>query len=96
MLAVAGRLDGEENVETAVAAFALLADAFPEWSMRITGTGPRRAAVRALIDACALQDQVRIVGDGPRWADVAARLVLGPVHAGSAFTAGVPVVAWAG
>ncbi|GAA2060722.1 MULTISPECIES: glycosyltransferase family 4 protein [Streptomyces] len=58
----AGRLHRVKRFDRLIEAWAQLAGRFPAWQLRIYGHGPERDALRRLIDARALNDQVFLMG----------------------------------
>lgn len=61
LLAV-GRLDPEKDPMTLVRAFALLADDFPDWDLRIVGEGGMRPKLEGLIVASGMEGRVSLPG----------------------------------
>jgi glycosyltransferase involved in cell wall biosynthesis len=57
-----GRLSVNKGVHRLVDAFALVADEFPDWELRIVGSGPRRDHVRAHVERRGLKDRVTMPG----------------------------------
>lgn len=57
-----GGLREEKRHGTLIAAFAGLADRFPDWTLRIVGDGPRRRALEAQSDLAKLQGRVTFAG----------------------------------
>jgi glycosyltransferase involved in cell wall biosynthesis len=57
-----GRLVRAKDFGRLVQAFALVAEAHPEWRLRICGDGPRRRMLAALIAELGLERQVELVG----------------------------------
>lgn len=57
-----GGLRAEKGHGTLIAAFARLADRFPDWTLRIVGDGPRRRALQTQTEMAKLQGQVRFAG----------------------------------
>lgn len=58
----AGRLEEQKDQKTLVAAFALLADRFPEWRLRIFGEGILRPELEAQIDALGMRGRIALPG----------------------------------
>lgn len=103
VIVMAAQLTGEKRVDHAIRAFAELADAYPDWSLRIFGDGPHDKQLRRLVDGFALQDRVELLGPcqdmAAEWAKagltlVTARNETGPLVLLEAFAAGVPAIAY--
>ncbi|WP_030687435.1 stealth conserved region 3 domain-containing protein [Streptomyces sp. NRRL B-1347] len=104
VIVMAARLTGEKRVDHAVRAFARLADAHPDWSLRIFGGGHREPSLRRLVDAFGLQDRVELLGPcqdmAAEWAKAGLTLMTAghneafPLVLLEALAAGVPVVAY--
>ncbi|MEV6108210.1 glycosyltransferase family 4 protein [Streptomyces sp. NPDC051940] len=62
VIAAAGRLARGKRYDVLVDAFAQVASRHPDWSLRIYGTGPERAALQARIDGLGLTDSARLMG----------------------------------
>ncbi|MBB4933846.1 hypothetical protein F4561_004666 [Lipingzhangella halophila] len=100
---VAQELTPENQLEHAIRAFARLADAHPDWSLRIHGAGPDRSRLHTVVSALELHDRVEFLdpGHGAPEAWAAASVGLLPSGSGAssavvleAFAAGVPVVCY--
>jgi glycosyltransferase involved in cell wall biosynthesis len=104
VIVMAARLTGEKRVDHAVRAFAELADAYPEWKLRIFGGGHREQSLRRLVDGFGLQDRVELLGPcqdmAAEWAKAGLTLMTAghneafPLVLLEALAAGVPVVAY--
>lgn len=57
-----GRLVEQKGFDLLIAAFAAIADEFPDWSLHIYGEGPARAMLAGRIDALALHDRIALKG----------------------------------
>lgn len=57
-----GRLVDQKDPQTLIAAFAMLAQRFPDWDLRIMGDGELRPALEAQIARLGLQDRVAMPG----------------------------------
>ncbi|WP_180217761.1 glycosyltransferase [Streptomyces albus subsp. chlorinus] len=62
LIVAAGRLIKVKRYDRLLRAFALVADKHPDWSLRLYGRGPRRDALRALIDELGLCDRAFLMG----------------------------------
>ncbi|MFI9464594.1 glycosyltransferase family 4 protein [Streptomyces xiamenensis] len=58
----AGRLHKVKRYDRLIESWALLAERFPDWQLRIYGHGPERDRLRQRIDELALNDQVFLMG----------------------------------
>ncbi|MFH8485364.1 stealth conserved region 3 domain-containing protein [Streptomyces longisporoflavus] len=104
VIVMAARLTGEKRVDHAVRAFAELADAYPEWKLRVFGGGHREQQLRRLVDGFGLQDRVELLGPcqdmAAEWAKAGLTLMTAghneafPLVLLEALAAGVPVVAY--
>ncbi|KUL49605.1 stealth conserved region 3 domain-containing protein [Streptomyces sp. NRRL S-1521] len=104
VIVMAARLTGEKRVDHAVRAFAEVADAHPEWTLRIFGGGHRERHLRRLVDGFGLHDRVELLGPcqdmAAEWAKAGLSLMTAghneafPLVLLEALAAGVPVVAY--
>lgn len=104
VIVMAARLTGEKRVDHAVRAFAELADAYPDWTLRVFGGGHREQQLRRLVDGFGLQDRVELLGPcqdmAAEWAKAGLTLMTAghneafPLVLLEALAAGVPVVAY--
>ncbi|MEU1149232.1 stealth conserved region 3 domain-containing protein [Streptomyces sp. NPDC005863] len=104
VIVMAARLTGEKRVDHAVRAFAEVADAHPEWTLRIFGSGHRERHLRRLVDGFGLHDRVELLGPcqdmAAEWAKAGLSLMTAghneafPLVLLEALAAGVPVVAY--
>ncbi|MGW7084085.1 stealth conserved region 3 domain-containing protein [Streptomyces sp. NPDC054871] len=104
VIVMAARLTGEKRVDHAVRAFAEVADAYPDWTLRVFGGGHREQHLRRLIDGFGLQDRVELLGPcqdmAAEWAKAGLTLMTAghneafPLVLLEALAAGVPVVAY--
>ncbi|MFI6324744.1 glycosyltransferase family 4 protein [Nonomuraea sp. NPDC050556] len=62
IVVTAGRLVPQKGFDLLVEAFGALAARHQKWQLRIFGTGPRRAELKAQIDALGLAERVRLMG----------------------------------
>ncbi|MCC3762774.1 glycosyltransferase family 4 protein [Glycomyces sp. TRM65418] len=62
LIMTAGRLTGMKGFDILVQAFALLADEFPEWKVRIFGRGPDKKKLQGLIAEHGLKGRVELPG----------------------------------
>jgi glycosyltransferase involved in cell wall biosynthesis len=98
-----GRLSYEKGFDLLVEAWAKVADAHPDWTVRVYGGGPEEAALRAQIAAAGLEGRVELMGqtdDVPRALREASVLAMPsraegwPLVLGEAMATGVPCVAF--
>lgn len=104
VIVMAARLTGEKRVDHAVRAFAEVADAYPDWTLRVFGGGHREQSLRRLVDGFGLQDRVELLGPcqdmAAEWAKAGLTLMTAghneafPLVLLEALAAGVPVVAY--
>ena len=102
-LVAVGRLCEQKGFDLLIAAFAEIADRFPEWTLLIFGEGPERARLEAMVADRGLQDRVRLPGSTERhgeWITAASAFVLSSRYegfanvVGEAMQAGLAVVAF--
>ncbi|MFE7132295.1 glycosyltransferase family 4 protein [Streptomyces sp. NPDC057638] len=71
----AGRLSGEKRYDVLIDAFARVAAARPEWTLRIYGWGPEKERLRRRIDALGLHEHIQLMGPRapiePEWVKAA-------------------------
>ncbi|WP_055567090.1 stealth conserved region 3 domain-containing protein [Streptomyces atriruber] len=104
VIVMAARLTGEKRVDHAIRAFAQVAEAHPEWTLRIFGSGHRERQLRRLVDGFGLHDRVELLGPcqdmAAEWAKAGLSLMTAghneafPLVLLEALAAGVPVVAY--
>ncbi|MDQ8705810.1 stealth conserved region 3 domain-containing protein [Streptomyces sp. LHD-70] len=104
VIVTAARLAGEKRVDHAVRAFARIADAHPDWTLRIFGSGRLEQELRRLIDGSGLQDRIELLGPcrdmAAEWAKAGLSVLTSdhneafPLVLLDALAAGVPVVAY--
>jgi len=99
-----GVLRPEKRHDILIAAFARLADRFPDWTLRIVGDGPRRRELERQVEEAKLEGRVAFAGAVP---DVAPEYAVGDLFAipssyesfglatAEALAAGVPAVGFA-
>jgi len=78
VVVAAGRLNAQKGFDRLIPAFAPVAAAHPEWRLRIYGSGPARAELRALILRHGLHNHVQLMGQARR---------LGEAYAGASLFA---------
>lgn len=103
VVVLAGRLVSEKRFQDAIEAFHQVADAHPEWTMRIFGDGPERHRLKRLVDALGRHDRIFLPGSSAsmsdEWAQAALTVVPSKGEALSlvlleAYAAGVPAIAY--
>lgn len=57
-----GRLDAQKDHATLLRAFARIAEAYPDWELRIIGDGPLRRELEILVHDLRLEERVRLPG----------------------------------
>ncbi|MFD6619995.1 glycosyltransferase family 4 protein [Streptomyces albidoflavus] len=62
VIVAAGRLIPVKRYDRLIDAFAKVADAHPEWTLRIYGRGPKKDELRAQIDALGLYERIFLMG----------------------------------
>ncbi|GII29111.1 glycosyltransferase family 4 protein [Planotetraspora mira] len=66
LVVAAGRLVGQKGFDMLIPAFKQVVARNPEWSLRIFGTGPKKADLNALIDEHGLAGNVTLMGRSDR------------------------------
>lgn len=103
VLLAAGRLAPVKGYDRLLRAFAIVADECPDWTLRLYGSGPQAAALRALITDLRLWDRVLMMGRSDRLDDELAKASVVAVTSYSegfgmtiieAMSHGVPVVSF--
>ncbi|WP_182902395.1 glycosyltransferase family 4 protein [Microbispora sp. H10830] len=89
VVVAAGRLVRQKGFDLLLPAFAQVVKEHPEWRLRVFGTGPRKAALRALIGEHGLSAHVTLMGRTNRLDDELARA---SVYALSSRFEGLPMV----
>ena len=104
VLCAVGRLTHQKGFDLLLAAFARIANRFPDWTLRIWGEGPDRAALEAQVATLGLGDRVELPGvtDRPgEWIETSDAFVLSSrfegwgLVLGEAMAAGLPCVSYA-
>ncbi|MFI0238849.1 glycosyltransferase family 4 protein [Streptomyces sp. NPDC016845] len=102
VIVAAGRLIPVKRYDRLVDAFAEVADAHPDWTLRIYGRGPKKDELRAQIDALGLYERILLMGSASpietEWAKGAIAAVSSDMESFGmtiveAMHCGVPVVA---
>ncbi|QKW06178.1 glycosyltransferase family 4 protein [Streptomyces sp. NA04227] len=62
VIVAAGRLVAVKRYDRLVEAFAVVAEEFPEWTLRLYGRGPEKPRLRRLIDEAGLYNRVFLMG----------------------------------
>jgi glycosyltransferase involved in cell wall biosynthesis len=88
VVVAAGRLAPEKGYDRLVDAFAKVADAHPEWVLKIFGTGPLRSRLEKQVESLGLADRVLLPGLAD---DIEAELVGASVFALSSIHEGLPM-----
>ncbi|GIH63624.1 glycosyltransferase family 4 protein [Microbispora siamensis] len=89
VVVAAGRLVRQKGFDLLLPAFAQVVKEHPEWRLRVFGTGPRKAALRALIREHGLSAHVTLMGRTNRLDDELARA---SIYALSSRFEGLPMV----
>lgn len=89
VIVAAGRLTPQKAFGKLITAFRTVADAYPDWSLRIYGDGNRRADLQALIDRLGLGDRVSLMGFST---NLPHELVQGSIYAMSSLFEGFPMM----
>ncbi|MGW5265725.1 glycosyltransferase family 4 protein [Microbispora sp. NPDC004025] len=89
VVVAAGRLVKQKGFDLMLPAFAQVVKEHPEWRLRIFGTGPKKAALRALIGEHGLSAHVTLMGRTNRLDDELARA---SIYALSSRFEGLPMV----
>ncbi|XVQ82310.1 glycosyltransferase family 4 protein [Microbispora siamensis] len=89
VVVAAGRLVRQKGFDLLLPAFAQVVKEHPEWRLRVFGTGPRKAALRALIGEHGLSAHVTLMGRTNRLDDELARA---SIYALSSRFEGLPMV----
>lgn len=66
----AGRLAPSKRHDLLVQAFSMVSEDFPDWTLRIYGSGSKRASLERLVASLGLQDRVWLMGAHPRVEEV--------------------------
>ncbi|MEV4327019.1 glycosyltransferase family 4 protein [Microbispora rosea] len=89
VVVAAGRLVKQKGFDLLLPAFAQVVKEHPEWRLRVFGTGPKKAALRALIKEHGLSAHVTLMGRTNRLDDELARA---SIYALSSRFEGLPMV----
>ncbi|TQS19220.1 glycosyltransferase family 4 protein [Microbispora sp. KK1-11] len=89
VVVAAGRLVRQKGFDLLLPAFAQVVKEHPEWRLRVFGTGPKKAALRALIGEHGLSAHVTLMGRTNRLDDELARA---SIYALSSRFEGLPMV----
>ncbi|MEN3539156.1 glycosyltransferase family 4 protein [Microbispora sp. ZYX-F-249] len=89
VVVAAGRLVKQKGFDLLLPAFAQVVKEHPEWRLRVFGTGPKKAALRALIGEHGLSGHVTLMGRTDRLDDELARA---SIYALSSRFEGLPMV----
>ncbi|MFG2076098.1 glycosyltransferase family 4 protein [Nonomuraea maritima] len=66
VIVAAGRLVPQKGYDMLISAFATIAEAHPEWTVRIFGTGPSQEKLQARIDTAEMNGRVTLMGRSDR------------------------------
>lgn len=104
VIVMAGRLVKDKRYEDAIKAFDQVADAHPDWTMRIFGDGPERNRLKRRVDSLGRHDRIFLPGSSASMSDEWAQAGLMalsskdgeamPLVLLEAYAAGVPAVAY--
>ena len=61
-LLTVARLVPRKNIARLISEFGMIANKFPEWTLKIVGDGPEQKALANLVDSLSLKEQVEFVG----------------------------------
>jgi glycosyltransferase involved in cell wall biosynthesis len=89
LVVTAGRLVGQKGYDMLIPAFRQVADRHPEWRLRIFGVGPKKDALRALIDEHDLRGHITLMG---RSTSLDEELAASSIYALSSRFEGLPMV----
>lgn len=101
LVVAVGRLVAQKDFDTFVAAFARIADLFPDWKAVIFGEGTERSTLQQKIDALGMSERICLPGitnHAGEWVQCASIFVLSSRYEGfpnvliEAMAAGVPVI----
>jgi glycosyltransferase involved in cell wall biosynthesis len=104
VVTIAGRVVSDKQVDHAIRAFATVAEAHPDWVLRVLGDGVQLAELRRLAESLGLHDNVQFLGSTPHmareWSKSSIALLTSkdgealPLVLIEAFAAGVPAVSY--
>ena len=89
LIVAAGRFTGEKRFDHLVEAFAAVADAHAEWTLRLFGDGPQEPALRRQVTRLQLTDRVEFMGPS---AAMSAEWAAASIAALSSRSEGLPLV----
>ncbi|SDI25019.1 Glycosyltransferase involved in cell wall bisynthesis [Sinosporangium album] len=89
VVVAAGRLVHQKGFDMLIPAFAHVAERHPQWRLRIFGTGPKRARLKALISEHGLDEHVHLMG---RTTTLGEELSQASIYALSSRFEGLPMV----
>ena len=104
VVTIAGRLVNEKQVDQAIHAFRQVAEAHPDWVLRVLGDGPKLRSLRKLAESLGLNENVQFLGSvrhmAEEWAKSSIAVLTSrdgealPLVLIEAFAAGVPAVSY--
>ncbi|GAB1691976.1 stealth conserved region 3 domain-containing protein [Krasilnikovia sp. M28-CT-15] len=104
VVTIAGRVVPEKQIDQAIRAFAPVAEAHPDWILRVIGDGQQLPALRRLAESIGMNDNVQFIGStqhmAEEWSKSSMALLTSrdgealPLVLIEAFTAGVPAIAF--
>jgi glycosyltransferase involved in cell wall biosynthesis len=104
VVTIAGRMAAEKQIDQAIRAFASVAEAHPDWVLRVLGDGAELPGLRRLAESLGMNENVQFLGSvqhmAEEWSKSSIALLTSkdgealPLVLIEAFTAGVPAIAY--